>query len=65
MTDVASFQRLMRRVLATATDPEDVRHRLLAAPESEGFREWIERWEPRMIAVAIELEARWSVQRNT
>jgi hypothetical protein len=59
--DYARFQALLLRVL-TEEDPEDgekIRARLLSEPEAHPYRAWISEAEPRMLAVAAQLTARW------
>jgi hypothetical protein len=60
----ARFQALLLRVLAEV-DPdqpdagEQIRARLLSEPEARPYQAWISEAEPRMLAVAAQLTARW------
>ncbi len=63
--DEDAFQRALLEALEAAADgraPEEVRARLRADPRASGFEDYVDAMEPRMIAVAVALMARWSVR---
>lgn len=62
MSDPAAleaFQRALVAALAAGGAGEEVRSRLLADPACGPYRAWVAAAEPRMLAVAAGLVARW------
>jgi len=56
---LAAFQALLLEALADGDDPSEAVHAIRSRPESEAYRDWIDRWDPRMVAVAMGLVRRW------
>ena len=57
--EVAAFQAMLLEVLAAAPDGEAALAEIRRRPEAAPFREAVERWEPRMLAVAAALVRQW------
>lgn len=60
---LAAFQDALLAALAAGGDGDAVKARLLADAACEPFRDWVLAAEPRMLAVAVALVARWGARR--
>ena len=63
--DLAAFQAALLALLAEDLPAETLLHRLREDAAFAGYREYVEGFEPRMLAVAAELVKKWGKQTRT
>jgi hypothetical protein len=57
--DLARFQAALLDLLSQDLPPDAMRQRLRDDPAFAEFRDYVDRFEPRMLAVAAELVKKW------
>ena len=61
--ELAEFQAALLEVLGSGLSAEAMLESLSRHPAAESFRDYLDSFEPRMLAVAAELVAKWGVRR--